>query len=153
MIFIKKILILFFILFISIFIYFKFCNENKNVLYVGKNIFISNKKLKYIIYPYDYVSYKDLIESIDSNEYRYIKGKNVFLNNLIYKANKIIINVNDECNYIKTNNDSIIKLISKIRKISNAKLYFIKNNCSDYLDFSADYVDFIDINTIKNDIN
>ena len=84
---------------------------------------------------------QELLRAIDSNESIVIKNKRVYLNELIANTDYIIINAN-EIEYLKrcknkVNNyyeEMLIKnkkiIINKIKKISNAKIIIIDNNCN-----------------------
>ena len=133
----KKIFVILIIL-ITILIYYKF--ENKKINYVAINItekenysdyFVKNiKKLgKFNKILETKMSSEELLEDIDNNIEIY---ENVTIQNIINSASIITIMLNpNEIYNTKTYNEleiiinNINQILSKIRKISNAKIYFL----------------------------
>ena len=133
----KRIFVILIIL-ITILIYYKF--ENKKINYVAINItekenysdyFVKNiKKLgKFNKILETKMSSEELLEDIDNNIEIY---ENVTIQNIINSASIITIMLNPNEIYItKTYNEleiiinNINQILSKIRKISNAKIYFL----------------------------
>ena len=133
----KRIFVILIIL-ITILIYYKF--ENKKINYVAINItekenysdyFVKNiKKLgKFNKILETKMSSEELLEDIDNNIEIF---ENVTIQNIINSASIITIMLNpNEIYNTKTYNELEIKInninqiLSKIRKISNAKIYFL----------------------------
>ena len=133
----KRIFVILIIL-ITILIYYKF--ENKKINYVAINItekenysdyFVKNiKKLgKFNKILETKMSSEELLEDIDNNIEIY---ENVKIQNIINSASIITIMLNpNEIYNTKTYNEleiiinNINQILSKIRKISNAKIYFL----------------------------
>ena len=133
----KRIFVILIIL-ITILIYYKF--ENKKINYVAINItekenysdnFIKNiKKLgKFNKILETKMSSEELLEDIDNNIEIF---ENVTIQNIINSASIITIMLNpNEIYNTKTYNEleiiinNINQILSKIRKISNAKIYFL----------------------------
>lgn len=133
----KRIFVILIIL-ITILIYYKF--ENKKINYVAINItekenysdyFVKNiKKLgKFNKILETKMSSEELLEDIDNNIEIY---ENVTIQNIINSASIITIMLNpNEIYNTKTYNEleiiinNINQILSKIRKISNAKIYFL----------------------------
>ena len=133
----KRIFVILIIL-ITILIYYKF--ENKKINYVAINItekenysdyFVKNiKKLgKFNKILETKLSSEELLEDIDNNIEIY---ENVTIQNIINSASIITIMLNpNEIYNTKTYNEleiiinNINQILSKIRKISNAKIYFL----------------------------
>ena len=133
----KRIFVILIIL-ITILIYYKF--ENKKINYVAINItekenysdyFVKNiKKLgKFNKILETKMSSEELLEEIDNNIEIY---ENVTIQNIINSASIITIMLNpNEIYNTKTYNEleiiinNINQILSKIRKISNAKIYFL----------------------------
>ncbi|MDD7630077.1 MAG: hypothetical protein PUJ60_03405 [bacterium] len=133
----KRIFVILIIL-ITILIYYKF--ENKKINYVAINItekenysdyFVKNiKKLgKFNKILETKMSSEELLEDIDNNIEIY---ENVTIQNIINSASIITIMLNpNEIYNSKTYNEleiiinNINQILSKIRKISNAKIYFL----------------------------
>ena len=133
----KRIFVILIIL-IIILIYYKF--ENKKINYVAINItekenysdyFVKNiKKLgKFNKILETKMSSEELLEDIDNNIEIY---ENVTIQNIINSASIITIMLNpNEIYNTKTYNEleiiinNINQILSKIRKISNAKIYFL----------------------------
>lgn len=133
----KRIFLILIIL-ITILIYYKF--ENKKINYVAINItekenysdyFVKNiKKLgKFNKILETKMSSEELLEDIDNNIEIY---ENVTIQNIINSASIITIMLNpNEIYNTKTYNEleiiinNINQILSKIRKISNAKIYFL----------------------------
>lgn len=133
----KRIFVILIIL-ITILIYYKF--ENKKINYVAINItekenysdyFVKNiKKLgKFNKILETNMSSEELLEDIDNNIEIY---ENVTIQNIINSASIITIMLNpNEIYNTKTYNEleiiinNINQILSKIRKISNAKIYFL----------------------------
>lgn len=133
----KRILVILIIL-ITILIYYKF--ENKKINYVAINItekenysdyFVKNiKKLgKFNKILETKMSSEELLEDIDNNIEIL---ENVTIQNIINSASIITIMLNpNEIYNVKTYNEleiiisNINQTLSKIRKISNAKIYFL----------------------------
>lgn len=133
----KRIFVILIIL-ITILIYYKF--ENKKINYVAINItekenysdyFVKNiKKLgKFNKILETKMSSEELLEDIDNNIEIY---ENVTIQNIINSASiiTIMLNPNEIYNTKKYNELEIIinninQILSKIRKISNAKIYFL----------------------------
>ncbi len=146
----KKLLVVFFMAFFFSLLIYKFCYKKQNeVLLLGEyNGFnyevlnIINKEYNFNTFLYDKINYKELINSIKNNDYYISKSKKIYLNQLMSKANIIIISAenseyNTKCNkgeYIfnnykdrlQTTKNNLLKIISKI---SNAKVIFINNKC------------------------
>ena len=83
--------IFFFALICSIIIYKISYEDSYRVLYIGEN----KKELldnNYETFLYDNITYKELINMIKNNDYYIMKNKNIYLNQLISSADKIIIN-------------------------------------------------------------
>ena len=133
----KRIFVILIIL-ITILIYYKF--ENKKINYVAINItekenysdyFVKNIKNlgKYKKILETKMSSEELLEDIDNNIEIY---ENVTIQNIINSASIITIMLNpNEIYNTKTYNEleiiinNINQILSKIRKISNAKIYFL----------------------------
>ena len=175
----KRIFVILIIL-ITILIYYKF--ENKKINYVAINItekenysdyFVKNiKKLgKFNKILETKMSSEELLEDIDNNIEIY---ENVTIQNIINSASIITIMLNpNEIYNTKTYNEleiiinNINQILSKIRKISNAKIYFLgfyniydnkeKNNKIIYTNSKIENlckkykIDYIDLyNVLKN---
>ena len=179
----RKILVIFLLLVpLSYFIYKITFNETKDILFFGDNYLLTmeNKsylenidKSKYNIntFTYDNITYKEMLKKIKTNDYIIIKNKKVYLNQLISKAEYIIINANNreyfnKCkkndNILKNYNDfinnDITNLYNLINKISTAKIIVIGNYCkiekNEETKFKTNNsnIEFIDLfNKIKNE--
>jgi len=130
-----KILVIFFLaLIMSFIIYNVTLNNRKSILILGDNHLLDSNYKTYDKYLYDDLkdnvvffnelfteegkTYKDIINDIKDNKYIVFKNKNVYLNQLISKANIIILNANNSEYFKKCNKSkSIIKEYNK--KISN----------------------------------
>ena len=143
----RKILVIFLLLIpLSYLIYKITFNETKDILVFGDNYLLTKENSSYLenldrdkyninTFTYDNITYKEMLKKIKSNDYIIIKNKEVYLNQLISKAEYIIINANNKeyfnkCkkndNIIKNYNDfinnDITNLYNLINKISNAKI-------------------------------
>lgn len=132
--------IFFFALICSIIIYKISYEDSYRVLYIGEN----KKELldnNYETFLYDNITYKELINMIKNNDYYIMKNKNIYLNQLISSADKIIINANNVEYKKRCKNNKITKgymdvlknnkneLKNLILRFSNAKIVFVNNNC------------------------
>ena len=144
----KKILVIFFFAFFFSILIFKLCyKQNNQILLLGENIFNLNdfdsKNTK--TFFYDNITYKELINCIINNDFVIIKGKKIYLNQLISSSSKIIIKAstneyNNKCkknksvfsNYKDRLNNSINELKNKINRISNADIIIVNNYCEKY---------------------
>ena len=118
--------IFFFALFFSIIIYNLAYKNNDYTLLLGVyNKRFINDKNEYKTFYYDNITYKELINSIKSNDYIIVKNKKIYLTQLIASSSKIIINTNDK----KCNRSSKNELINVIRRFSLSKIVFMENNC------------------------
>lgn len=167
-----KILVIFFLaLILSFIIYNVTLNNRKSILILGDNHLINSNYKTYDKYLYDDLkddivffnelftdenkTYKDIINDIKNNKYVISKNKNIYLNQLISKANIIILNANNseyfkKCNksksiieeYNKKISNDIDSLIKIINKISTSKIIVIGNYClngEDYSDYYSKY--------------
>lgn len=141
----NKLSVIFFLLcIISFLIYKKFNNLNINYLYIGDSRTYYINSFKYEKYLYDSVNYKNIKNNIINNDFKVIKNKNVYLNQLISNSDVIILNANNfefnnKCKknkriiseYDEINYNNLEELVDLINKISNAKLYVLGNYCID----------------------
>lgn len=164
-----KILVIFFLaLIMSFIIYNVTLNNRKSILILGDNHLLDSNYKAYDKYLYDNFkddvvffnelftdenkTYKDIINDIKNNKYIVFKNKNVYLNQLISKANIIILNANNseyfkKCNksksiieeYNKKISNDIDSLIKIINKISTSKIIVIGNYCLNGKDYSSYY--------------
>ncbi len=164
-----KILVIFFLaLIMSFIIYNVTLNNRKSILILGDNHLLDSNYKTYDKYLYDDLkdnvvffnelfteegkTYKDIINDIKDNKYVVFKNKNVYLNQLISKANIIILNANNseyfkKCNksksiieeYNKKISNDIDSLIKIINKISTSKIIVIGNYCLNGKDYSSYY--------------
>lgn len=171
-----KILVIFFLaLIMSFIIYNVTLNNRKSVLILGDNHLLDSNYKTYDKYLYDDLkdnvvffnelfteegkTYKDIINDIKDNKYVVFKNKNVYLNQLISKANIIILNANNseyfkKCNksksiikeYNKKISNDIDSLIKIINKISTSKIIVIGNYCLNGKDYSSYYSKYNYIN-------
>ena len=115
-----KILVIFFLaLILSFIIYNVTLNNRKSILILGDNHLLDSNYKTYDKYLYDDFkddvvffnelfteedkTYKDIINDIKNNKYVISKNKNIYLNQLISKANIIILNANNNEYFIKHN--------------------------------------------------
>lgn len=171
-----KILVIFFLaLIMSFIIYNVTLNNRKSILILGDNHLLDSNYKTYDKYLYDDLkdnvvffnelfteegkTYKDIINDIKDNKYVVFKNKNVYLNQLISKANIIILNANNseyfkKCNksksiikeYNKKISNDIDSLIRIINKISTSKIIVIGNYCLNGKDYSSYYSKYNYIN-------
>lgn len=171
-----KILVIFFLaLILSFIIYNVTLNNRKSILILGDNHLLDSNYKTYDKYLYDDLkddivffnelftdenkTYKDIINDIKNNKYVVFKNKNVYLNQLISKANIIILNANNseyfkKCNksksiieeYNKKISNDIDSLIKIINKISTSKIIVIGNYCLNGKDYSSYYSKYNYIN-------
>ena len=164
-----KILVIFFLaLILSFIIYNVTINNRKSILILGDNHLLDSNYKTYDKYLYDDFkddvfffnelfteenkTYKDIINDIKNNKYVISKNKNIYLNQLISKANIIILNANNseyfkKCNksksiikeYNKKISNDIDSLIKIINKISTSKIIVIGNYCLNGKDYSSYY--------------
>lgn len=164
-----KILVIFFLaLIMSFIIYNVTLNNRKSILILGDNYLLDSNYKTYDKYLYDDLkdnvvffnelfteegkTYKDIINDIKNNKYVISKNKNIYLNQLISKANIIILNANNseyfkKCNksksiikeYNKKISNDIDSLIKIINKISTSKIIVIGNYCLNGKDYSSYY--------------
>ena len=148
-----KILVIFFLaLILSFIIYNVTLNNRKSILILGDNHLLDSS----------YKTYKDIINDIKNNKYVISKNKNIYLNQLISKANIIILNANNneyfkKCNksksiikeYNKKVSNDIDSLIRIINKISTSKIIVIGNYCLNDEDYSSYYSKYNYINMNK----
>ena len=131
----KKILLVIFsfAIVICLIIYKSSINNKNSILLLGEYLQIDNNNINTFLY--NNITYKELINSIKSNDFIIIKNKKVYLNQLIYKSNMIIINANNKeyekrCkkgniyNYNYFTNNNLEHLINIIKRISNSKILF-----------------------------
>ena len=139
-----KILVIFILsILLTIVIYYLTIDKTKNILYIGEtNNIINYKDYEINTFLYDNITYKELIKSIKNNDNIVIKNKKIYLNQLVNKADFIIISINNieynkKCKkegyiinkYNKLINNYKIELISVIKKISSGKVIIVENNC------------------------
>ena len=122
-----KILVIFFLaLILSFIIYNVTLNNRKSILILGDNHLLDSSYKTYDKYLYDDFkndivffnelfteedkTYKDIINDIKNNKYVISKNKNIYLNQLISKANIIILNANNS-EYFKKCNKQFPKYI------------------------------------------
>lgn len=171
-----KILVIFFLaLIMSFIIYNVTLNNRKSILILGDNHLLDSNYKTYDKYLYDDLkdnvvffnelfteegkTYKDIINDIKDNKYVVFKNKNVYLNQLISKANIIILNANNseyfkKCSksksiieeYNKKISNDIDSLIKIINKISTSKIIVIGNYCLNGKDYSSYYSKYNYIN-------
>lgn len=171
-----KILVIFFLaLIMSFIIYNVTLNNRKSILILGDNHLLDSNYKTYDKYLYDDLkdnvvffnelfteegkTYKDIINDIKDNKYVVFKNKNIYLNQLISKANIIILNANNseyfkKCNksksiikeYNKKISNDIDSLIKIINKISTSKIIVIGNYCLNGKDYSSYYSKYNYIN-------
>ena len=174
-----KILVIFFLaLILSFIIYNVTLNNRKSILILGDNHLLDSSYKTYDKYLYDDFkddivffnelfteedkTYKDIINDIKNNKYVISKNKNIYLNQLISKANIIILNANNseyfkKCNksksiikeYNKKVSNDIDSLIRIINKISTSKIIVIGNYCLNHEDYSSYYSKYNYINMNK----
>ena len=174
-----KILVIFFLaLILSFIIYNVTLNNRKSILILGDNHLLDSSYKTYDKYLYDDLkddivffnelftdenkTYKDIINDIKNNKYVIFKNKNIYLNQLISKANIIILNANNseyfkKCNksksiieeYNKKISNDIDSLIKIINKISTSKIIVIGNYCLNGKDYSSYYSKYNYINMNK----
>lgn len=163
--------VIFFLLcFLSFFIFKKFNKNNLDILYIGDNnvynTLISSFELNVNKYTYDSVTYKDIENNIKSNDFKIIKNKNVYLNQLISKSDILIMSANNfkyknKCKknerilneYDEIVYSEIISLYDVIEKISDAKVYIVGNECfkSNHKQlFEFDNIYYISSSNIEN---
>lgn len=174
-----KILVIFFLaLILSFIIYNITLNNRKSILILGDNHLLDSSYKTYDKYLYDDFkdevvffnelfteedkTYKDIINDIKNNKYVISKNKNIYLNQLISKANIIILNANNseyfkKCNksksiikeYNKKVSNDIDSLIRIINKISTSKIIVIGNYCLNDEDYSSYYSKYNYVNMNK----
>lgn len=168
----KKIIpVIFFLIIISIFITQKFNKINKKtILFLGETKYLSKIKeeefkdynIKYFLY--DDINYENLVKNIKNNDYYILKGKNIYLNQLINSADYIIINLNNkklikECkikkqidNYITLKETEKNNLVNIINKISHSKIIIAEYNCNQKINKNSKYDQILFKDNIKNNI-
>ena len=105
----RKLLVIFFIAIISSLFIYKFSPKRKEVLYIGEKEYLNDIKYSnFKKYLYDNITYKELINSIDNNDYIVLKNRRVYLNQLLSDSDLIIIGANNieynkRCNQKNTN--------------------------------------------------
>ena len=91
----KKILVIFLFAIIILILIYKYSKKDDYILVVGEeNIDFDNNNYKINTFLYDNITYKELINSIRTNDYIIVKGRKIYLNELIYKSKYIIITAN-----------------------------------------------------------
>ena len=111
-------------------------------MYIGDSKTYFMNSFNYNKYLFDEVSYNNIQNYIVNNDYKVVKGKNIYLNQLISNSDVIILNANNfEYNNKCKKNKRIIseydkilfydleKLVNLINRISSAKVYVIGNYC------------------------
>ena len=135
--------VIFFLLCIlCIIIYRKFDNSNLDYIFIGDSDIYYKNNFKYEKYLYDSISYKSLKDNILNNDYKVIKEKNIYLNQVISNSDVIILSANNFSYFNKCKKSSRIideyddilekdieSLVDVISKISNAKIYVLGNYC------------------------
>ena len=161
----KRILLVIFsfVILLTIIIYNKNNRETISLLITDQDIVEGNYNN---IFRYDNITFKELTNSIKKNDSIIVKNKRIFLNQLIFKADNIVLNINNKeydkrCNskkdyyyneYIKKD---IINLISYLNKITTANIIIETNNCSfKYIKANINdrYNNVKVINTVNNDL-
>lgn len=132
MIIIKKYyLIIFFICCIFSYIVFNKFNNVDNELLLFGDIDILNRKFdgekkEINTFFYDKVNVNELINSIKNNDYKIVKNKKIYLNQLIYSSNIVFIGVeNDKSNKIGV-------LVDEINNIHRCEVIVVSNKCDDF---------------------
>ena len=143
----RILLVIFFIaMIISLIIYKISYKKNYNILFLGE--FNNIKELKIPnnyetnTFIYENITYKELIKSIKYNDYIIVKGKKIYLNQLINNSDYIFIKAEqieykNKCNksnkvfnnYLNIINDNIDDLKKMINRISHAKVIIVNNRC------------------------
>ena len=149
----KKILVIFLFAIISVFVIYKTTNNKKEkVLILGEeNIIIDNDDYEIITFLYDKITYKELVNSIKTNDYIIIKDRRIYLNELIYNSNYIILTANkSDCESngslsVRKKKD-LNELVGLINKITISTI-ILPNYCNNY----SDVKNIIKID--KNNIN
>ena len=159
--------VIFFLLCIlCIIIYRKFDNSNLDYIFIGDSDIYYKNNFKYEKYLYDSISYKSLKDNILSNDYKVIKEKNIYLNQVISNSDVLILSTNNFSYFNKCKKSSRIideyddilekdieSLVDVISKISNAKIYVLGNYClkGNYEQiFSSDKYVYISYKNVKN---
>ena len=160
--------VIFFLLCIlSFLIYKRFDNKSLSYLYIGDVKVYNKYEFKYNKYTFDNITYSQIKKSITSNDFKVIKEKNVYLNQLISNSDVIILSANnfEYKNKCKKNNrilkeynsliySDLLNLVNVIKKISTAKIYIIGNYCSNeknnqiFADDNFVYISYKDIENI-----
>lgn len=139
----NKLSVIFFLLcIISYYIYKKFNNSNLNYLYIGDSRTYYRNSFNYDKYLFSDINYKNIKSGTINNDFKIIKNKNIYLNQLISNSDVIILSANNfeyqnKCKknkrIIKEYDDIVYRdideLVTLINKISNAKVYVIGNVC------------------------
>lgn len=144
----KKIPVIFFLLCILLFLIYKFSYKAKNsTLLLGEiellDILKNNNYENMNTFFYDNITYRELLKEIKNNSKKIIKGKEIYLNQLISSSNTILIyannaEYNNKCkknNNILSNYNDILEndinnIILEIKKMSKAKIIVIGNHCN-----------------------
>ncbi len=135
----KKLLVIFSFSIILCYLIFYFNNSKGKTLIIGE--YLSFNK-KYDNFYYNNITYKELLNCIKRNDYKIIKNKKIYLNELIGSSKTIIINANkneykkrcrnkNKRNYSEFVNQDINNLIMTINKMSSAKIIIIKDFCDE----------------------
>lgn len=163
----NKLSVIFFLLCIlSFLIYKRFDSAKLKFLYIGDSETYYENSFNYDKYIYDNINYKNIYVNIINNDHKIIKGKNLYLNQLISGSDIIILNANtfEFANKCKKNTriigeyDKIIfedleKLVDLINRISDAKVYVIGNYCfnNSYIqEYKSEKYVYISYKNIKN---
>ena len=139
----RKLLVIFFIAIISSLFIYKFSPKRKEVLYIGEKEYLNDIKYSnFKKYLYDNITYKELINSIDNNDYIVLKNRRVYLNQLLSESDLIIIGANNieynkRCNQKNTNkkyyqrimNNNKEKLNQKLKRMISSKIIILENYC------------------------
>ncbi len=159
--------VIFFLLCIlCIVIYRKFDESKLDYIFIGDSDVYYKNNLNYEKYLYDNISYKLLRDNIVNNDYKIIKGKYIYLNQVIANSDVIILNANNfsylnKCkkskriinDYDKILGKDLDSLVAIINKISNAKIFVIGNYClkdNHNQMFNSDNYVYISYKNVKN---
>ena len=125
----NKLLVIFLFAIISIYSIYNFSLKKNYTLYIGnydnylirKNS-IYNKYDNVSFFLYEKITYKELIKSIQSNDYMIKKWRKIYLQQLINKSNFIVIDIGDNDEYY------LKELKILINRISYSKLIIVGKN-------------------------
>lgn len=173
---IKLLIIFLFILIITYIIFYKFESNKINVLLLSDNMIITKPMLKsnneLISSKYDIndifsendLTYKELESNIKDNYKVVFKNKVINILQAISGSDVIVISLenNDffnKCKKSKTNqieitNNSISKIVNKIKKVSDAKIIIIDNDCmrkEKYYNYHQSDIHLISLNEVANE--